>query len=150
MISNKLKSHIDTGNIYYDNNDTNESIYGLFQLQEDETKKFIEYEHEFVYDDTYQQYYDEFLLKINQQNDDRLDVLSNKNSKFLFYHFNNFLTRVNVTPLPVRHSKTTKDDLAIDIIQNKNWQYFIERILEACESNRTGDNIDQQMFKNQK
>ena len=65
MISNKLKIHIDTGNIYYDNN---ESIYDFFQLQEEETKKFIE--HEFVYDDTYQQYYDEFLLKINQHDDD--------------------------------------------------------------------------------
>ena len=141
MISNKLKIHIDSGNIHYDNNDTNESVYDFFQLQGDETKKFIEYE--FVYDDTYQQYYDEFLFKINQQDGDRLDVLTNKNSKFLFYHFNDFLTRVNVTPLPVRHSKTTNDDLAIDIIQNENWQYFFERISEACESNRIGDNIDQ-------
>ena len=61
----------------------------------------------------------------------------------MFYHFNYFLTRVNVAPLPIRHSKTTSDDLAIDIIQNENWQYYTERILEACESNRIGDNIDQ-------
>ena len=126
---------------YYDNNGTSESIYSFVQLQEDETKKFNE--REFVYDHTYQQYYDQFLLKINQQDDDRLDVLTNENSKFLFYHFNDFLTCLNVMRLRVRHSKTTNDDLAIDIIQNENWQYFIERILEACESNRIGDNIDQ-------
>ena len=125
IISNKLKIHIGTGDIYYDNNDTNESIYGFFQLQEDKTKKIIE--HEFVYDGTYQQYYGELLLKINQQDDDRLDALTNKNSKFLFCHFNNFLTRVNVTSFPVGHSKTTNDDPAIDIIQNENWQHFIEK-----------------------
>ena len=68
---------------------------------------------------------------------------TNENSKFFFYYFNDFLTRMNVTPLPVRHSKTTNDDLAIDVIQNENWQYFIERILEACELSRIGDNIDQ-------
>ena len=80
-----------------------------------------------MYDGTYQQYYGELLLKINQQDDDRLDALTNKNSKFLFCHFNNFLTRVNVTSFPVGHSKTTNDDPAIDIIQNENWQHFIEK-----------------------
>ena len=50
MISNKLKIHIGTGDIYYDKNDTNESIYGFFQLQEDKTKKIIE--HDFAYDGT--------------------------------------------------------------------------------------------------
>ena len=60
----------------------------------------------------------------------------------MFCHFNNFLTCVNVTLFPVRYSKTTNDDPAIDIIQNENWQHFIEKILEACEKNRIGDNID--------
>ena len=27
FVSNKLKIHIETGNIYYDNNNTNESIF---------------------------------------------------------------------------------------------------------------------------
>ena len=33
-------------------------------------------------------------------------------------------------------------ELATETIQTENWQYFIERILEACQSNRIGDNID--------
>ena len=61
--NNKLKTHIETGNIYYDNNDTNESIYGFFQQQEDETKKWIDFE--FVFGDSYQGY--KYLLKINQK-----------------------------------------------------------------------------------
>ena len=100
------------------------------QAQEDETKIFIDFE--FIYDDTYQNYFDEFLLNLNLKNDDRLDVLVNKNSKFLFYHFNDYLTRVSVPTKPVRHTLISNDDLAIKIIQSQKWQYFIERILEAC------------------
>ena len=32
MLADKLKIHIESGNIYYDNQDTNESIYGFFQI----------------------------------------------------------------------------------------------------------------------
>ena len=31
------------------------------------------------------------------------------------------------------------DETALEILQNKDWQYFIERILEACQSNNGGE-----------
>ena len=31
------------------------------------------------------------------------------------------------------------DDTALEILQNKNWQYFIEKILEVCQSNNGGE-----------
>ena len=34
LIQNKLKIHIETGNIFFNNLDTNESIYNFFQKQE--------------------------------------------------------------------------------------------------------------------
>ena len=44
--------------------------------------------------------------------------------------------RENFRGLPiVRHSIMTDDDTALEILQNKNWQYFIERTLEVCQSN---------------
>ena len=100
MKKNKLKIHIDTGNIYYDNTDTNESIYSFLLAQEDDTKKFIDLE--FIYSGSYEQYFNEYLLKINQKNDDALDVLTNKNSNFSFYHYHDLLFDVNLDPLPVR------------------------------------------------
>ena len=36
---------------------------------------------------------------------------------------------------PVRHSVITDDDIALDVIQNENWQYFIETILETYQNN---------------
>ena len=36
---NKLKIHLEIGNIYHDNQNTNKSIYDIFLAQEDPTKK---------------------------------------------------------------------------------------------------------------
>ena len=42
MTVNKLKIHIESGDIYHNNTDPNESIYSFFENQEDETKKWID------------------------------------------------------------------------------------------------------------
>ena len=110
----KLKIHIDTGNIYYDNTDTNERIYSFLLAQEDNTKKFIDFE--FIYNGSREQYFNKYLLKINKKNDDALDVLTNKNSMFLFYHYNDLLFDVNLDPLPVRNSRMSDGELAIETI----------------------------------
>ena len=34
-----MKIHLESGNIYYDNQNTNESIYNFFQVQQNHTKK---------------------------------------------------------------------------------------------------------------
>ena len=36
--------------------------------------------------------------------------------------------------MKIRHSTVTDNYLAAEEIQNQNWQYFIERTIEACES----------------
>ena len=115
---NKLKIHINTGNIYYNNTDTNESIYGFLLVQEDDTKKFIDFE--LMYSGSYKQYFNEYLLKLNLKNDNALDVLTNKNSKFLFYHYNDLLFDVNLEPLPVRHSRINDNEFATETIQTEN------------------------------
>ena len=44
LILNNLKIHVETRNIYYDNKDTNESIFDFFIKQQDPTKGIIDYE----------------------------------------------------------------------------------------------------------
>ena len=61
MTVNKLKIHVESGNIYHNNTDTNESIYGFFENQEDETKKRIDFE--FVLADDYEDYFMKYLVK---------------------------------------------------------------------------------------
>ena len=41
---------------------------------------------------------------------------------------------------PVPHSVITDDNIALDVIQNENWQYFIQTILKTCQTNNEGIN----------
>ena len=68
------------------------------------------------------------------------NVITNENSKYLFYQFNDYLERLRQPMKHILHSVITDDDLALDIIQMKNWQYFIEAILAASKTNNSGLN----------
>ena len=134
---NKLKFHIERGNVYHNNTDTNENIYGFYENQKDETKKWIDFE--FILFNGYEDYFMKYLVNIKDGEDEKYDMLTNKNSKFLFYHFNDCLKQINELTKPVRHNVVLNDKTALEILQNKNWQYFIERILEVCQSNNGGE-----------
>ena len=99
MTVNKLKIHIESGNIYHNNTDTNESIYGFFKNQEDETKKWIDLE--FILSDDYKYYFMKYLVNIKNGEDETYDMFANKNSKFLFYHFNDYLKPITEPMKPL-------------------------------------------------
>ena len=41
----------------------------------------------------------------------------------------------------VKHSKVTDDYIVAEEIQNQNWQYFIERVIEVCKSKEISSTI---------
>ena len=57
----------------------------------------------------------------------------------MFYHFNDYLRQINEPTKSVRHSIVADDNTAPEILQIKNWQYFIDRILEVYQSNNNGE-----------
>ena len=79
-----------------------------------------------------------YFVNIKNGNDKKCDLLTNKNSKCLFYHFNDYLRQINEPTKPVRHNIVLNDETALEILQNKNCQYFIKRILEVCQWNNGG------------
>ena len=85
MQRNKLSIHTETGNFYYDNIDTGESIYSFFIAQQDYTKKLMPKEFQFF--DNYENYIMNYLTQIESESDDALDMLPHKNKKILFYQF---------------------------------------------------------------
>ena len=60
-------------------------------------------------------------------------MLSYKNRKFLFYHFNDLLNQSG--------RAVTDNYIAAEEIQNQNWQYFIEQVLEVCKDKEIGKTI---------
>ena len=68
-------------------------------------------------------------------------MLTLKNTKFLVYRFNDTLKSTGQPVTKIRHSKLTDDYLAAEEIENQNWQYFIERVIEVCKSKEIGSTI---------
>ena len=83
-----IRIHIESGDIFVNNQNTNESIYDFLLNQQDERRKKLPVD--FPYDDDYTDYITKYLPSINEADNDKFDVLSNKNSKYLFHLFNKY------------------------------------------------------------
>ena len=108
----------------------------FFQQQEDSSKAFINFD--FIFGYSYSDYFEWLINKFKVKPGDKCDVLTNKSSKYLFYKFNDSLATIGELAKAVRHSKITQDDVAIEAIQNQNWQYFVETLLYGCSE---GENL---------
>ena len=80
LTTNKLKIHVETGNIYYDNNNTSKSIFDFFLKQQDPAQGIID--HDFVYRGNYNDYFQWLIHGFDSQETTKLDVLTSKNTKF--------------------------------------------------------------------
>ena len=73
------------------------------------------------------------LPAINDYDEAKYDFLANKNSKFLFNLFNKYQQNRGRQNHPVRHTKVSTDNYALKTLQDRNWPYFINRIIEFSQ-----------------
>ena len=71
-----------------------------------------------------------YLPAINEFDEAKYDFLTNKNSKFLFHLFNKFQQDRGKPKHSIRHSVTTDDNYTLKTLQDRNWPYFIKKIIE--------------------
>ena len=131
LADNKLKIHIETGNIYYNNNDTNESIHNFILAQLNPIAGEIN--HDFTFDRDYSTYFHWINDAFSESKRNKLDILTNKNSKF-FYHFNDQLQQQNQKVQNVKHTIVTEDFIAAEQIQDRNWKYLVDKLLSFSEN----------------
>ena len=132
MQSNDLKIHIETGNIYYNDTDTKESIFEFMKNQQNNSKRLINTDLKF--DGTYKNYFQWTLSEFEAQEKTRYNLFAFENTKYLAYRFNDYQNSIGKALMKIRHSVVTGNYLAAEEIQNQNWQYFIERVIEVCRS----------------
>ena len=137
--NNHLKIHIETGNIYYKNEDTSESIFEFIKNQQDVSKGIINYDLSF--EGNFKDYFNWITNDYDSDEKTKFDLLTLKNTKLLVYRFNDALKSTGQPVTKIRHSKVTDDYLAAEEIENQNWQYFIERVIEVCKSKEIGSTI---------
>ena len=126
-----ISIHIPTGDIFINNQNTEENIYTFLDNQQDETKKDIPLD--FSYDGNLNDYMTKYLPAINDYDEVKYDFLANKNSKFLFNLFNKYQENRGRKKVPVKHTKVSADDYALKKLQDRNWPYFVNRIIEFSQ-----------------
>ena len=137
-----MRIHLESGKIFYDDNSTSESLYDFLKVQQDIKKKELKINIPIQND--FNIYVREILTEIV---DDEYDLQTNSTSKFLFYNFNNVRVHIEKRPpIKKRHSEITENEEALKIIQNHNWQYFIETLLFISNSELE---IDRSEFKDE-
>ena len=132
FIENKLKINVEIGNIYDDNTDTNEGILDFIFNQQNLVTGNIPYN--FTCGNSCKNYFNWLITGFDSYENAKLDVLTFKNAKYLFYRFNNILSESNVPIKKIKHSTVTDDFIAAEEIQNRNWQYYIEQVIEFCHN----------------
>ena len=89
MQENSMSIHLESGNLFYDNFNTQENLYDFLLNQQDENKVTIR--KKIAYYKTFKQYLNEFLQSFDYEEIDKFDLFSNKNAKYLFCKFNAYL-----------------------------------------------------------
>ena len=123
-----MKIHIETGNIYYNDTDTNESIFNFMKNQQNNSKDVINYDLKF--DGSYKNYFKWILNEYEEPEKTKYDLFAFQNTKYLVYRFNDYQNSIGGPLIQIRHSFVTDNYLTAEEIQNENWQYFIQRTIK--------------------
>ena len=118
--------HIESGNLYYNKLNTGESIYEFILAQQDETKKIVNAK--LHYGGSYEEYLSKYLAGIDANTDAQFGTLTNKKIKYLFYRYNDVLLSRGLGLKEIRHSQLSANEIVMEELQNRNWQYLIESL----------------------
>ena len=131
MTNNSLSIHIKSGDIIYKNFNTNEKLYNFFMAQQNDqtanVPKRISYHHCFKH------YVKNFLPSFRLDDVDKFDLFSNKNAKYLFYRFNDFIKKSGGKKQIIKHTLKIKDSVGLKKIEDKNKQFQVEKIIHGVE-----------------
>ena len=89
MTNNNLSIHIESGNIFHQNLNTNENFYSFLLVQQEKTKAIIP--KRIAYHYNFEKYIKNYLPSFSVDNIEKFDLYANKNSKYLSYKFNDWM-----------------------------------------------------------
>ena len=131
MTPNKLSIHVDSGDIFYNNHNTGENFYSfLFSQQNDEA---VYVPKKMSYSKSFEEYISHFLWQFSIDDQENFDLLSFKNSKYLFYRFNDFIKAYGNPRYKLLHTKKVLDTVGVKKIEEKNKLFLIEKLIHCVK-----------------
>ena len=131
MTSNRLSVHIANGDIYYENHNTSGNFYNFLIDQQNEDAAFIP--KKFAYRNSFEKYISSFLPAFSIDDVEKYDLYANKNSKYLFYRFNEYIKASGSKRRKIKHIKKLKDSIGLKKIEKRNKQFLVEKIIHSVE-----------------
>ena len=131
MTQNKLSIHVESGDIFYDNHNTEENFYSFLLSQQNDEAAYVP--KKFSYSDTFEKYITSFLQMFSIDDQEKFDLLAFKNSKYLFYRFNDFVKMYGNPRYKLLHTRKMLDTVGLQKVEEKNNQFLIEKIILGVE-----------------
>ena len=131
MTSNRLSIHIANGDIYYENHNTSENFYNFLIDQPNEDVAFIP--KKFADRNSFEKYISSFLPAFSIDDVEKYDLHANKNSKYLFYRFNEYIIAYGSKRRKIKHIQKLKDSIGLKKIEERNKQFLVEKIIHSVE-----------------
>ena len=78
----------------------------------------------------------QFLPPFSLEESEKCNLLTNENSKYLLYKFNNWIESLNAEKNKISHSPKVKQDNDLIKIEEKDNQFLIEKIIGAVEKTK--------------
>ena len=89
MTNSSLSIHVEFGIIFYQNFNTNQNFYSFLLAQQGETKSIVP--KRFSYRYSFEKYIQSYSPSFAIDDTEKCDLYSNKNAKYLFYKFNDWI-----------------------------------------------------------
>ena len=131
MTENNLSIHVESGDIFYDNHNTDENFYSFLLSQQNDEAAYVP--KKFSYKNSFETYIGSFLQSFSIDDQEKFDLLAFKNSKYLFYRFNDFIKAYGNPRYKLLHTRKMLDSVGIKKIEEKNKQFLIEKIIHGIE-----------------
>ena len=131
MTQNKLSIHVESGDIFYDNHNTEENFYNFLLSQQNDEAAYVP--KKFSYNNSFEKYITTFLQAFSIEDQGKFDLLAFKNSKYLFYRFNDFVKAFGNPRYKLLHTRKMLDSVGLKKVEDKNKQFLIEKIIHGVE-----------------
>ena len=106
-MNNSLSIYTESGNIFYQNFNTNENFYNFILTRQDD--QTVPVPKEIQYHNSFEKYTQNFLPSFSIDDAEKFDFYANKNSKHLLCRFNDYIKMSGGRKQIIKHKLKIKD-----------------------------------------
>ena len=124
MTQNKLSIHVESCYIFYDNHNTSENFYNFLLSQQNDEAAYVP--KKTSYRNSFEAYIGSFLQSFSIEDQEKFDLLAFKNSKYLFYCFNDFIKAYGNPRYKLLHTRKMLNTVGLkkqEVFARKNYSW---------------------------